>query len=528
MKGLYFITILFVLTGCSTSSKSPIETTDQSYSEMNRPQYHFSPKEKWMNDPNGMVYFDGEYHLFYQHYPDSNVWGPMHWGHAISTDLVNWEHLPIALYPDSLGYIFSGSAVVDWNNTSGFGKNDQPPMVAIFTYHDPIGEKEGSNTFQTQGIAYSTDKGRTWQKYTGNPVIPNPGIRDFRDPKVIWDEQREQWLMVFAANDHIQFYRSDNLKDWQFLSDFGKELGNHEGVWECPDLFPLRLEDSNKDRWILIVSIGSGGPNGGSATQYFIGEFDGKTFSVKEDELTQYQEGRALWIDSGRDNYAGVTWSDIPSKDGRRIFLGWMSNWQYAQVVPTTVWRSAMTLPRELNLNRTPIGDRVFSKPVTELTSLRKNKWSAQQIEVKKESTFLPETDFPLSLSEYILTIELGEVSSGEVVFEFFNSAGEIYQIGIDIDSNSIFSDRSLSGQTDFSTKFINPDFKAPRRSESNTIDFHLFKDLGSIELFADQGEVVSTNLIFPNQPLDRFRIRSTEVSCQIKEITIFELEGIW
>ena len=211
------------------------------YQEQHRPQFHFSPERAWMNDPNGMVYYNGEYHLFYQYYPYASIWGPMHWGHAISKDLVNWEHLPIALYPDEHGLIFSGSAVIDWENTSGFGKRDNPPMVAIYTYHNMVGERTGKEDFQTQGIAFSLDKGRTWTKYADNPVIKNPGIRDFRDPKVIWHKATQRWVMILAAKNRIQIYTSPNLKEWSFASEFGKNASPQLGVWECPDLFPLRV-----------------------------------------------------------------------------------------------------------------------------------------------------------------------------------------------------------------------------------------------------------------------------------------------
>ena len=271
-----------------------METSSSYYQEQHRPQFHFSPESKWMNDPNGMVYYDGEYHLFYQYYPDSTVWGPMHWGHAVSRDLVHWEHLPTALYPDSLGYIFSGSALVDWNNTSGFGKDGQPPLIAIFTHHDPVGEKAGRNDFQYQSIAYSNDKGRTWTKYEGNPVVPNPGIRDFRDPKVIWDKDSEQWIMVFAAWDHVKFYASPNLKDWTHLSDFGKAWGSHAGVWECPDLFPMQVEGSATQKWVLLLSINPGSVNGGSGTQYFVGDFDGKDFVLDPEFAKAFGKEKAF------------------------------------------------------------------------------------------------------------------------------------------------------------------------------------------------------------------------------------------
>ena len=247
MKTIYYnllLSIYIAISACTSDTKkeeaAEMNTAASYYTEQHRPQFHFSPEKMWMNDPNGMVFYNDEYHLFYQYYPDSTVWGPMHWGHAVSKDLVHWEHLPIALYPDSLGYIFSGSAVVDWNNTSGLGTEENPPLVAIFTYHDAEGEKEGRNDYQTQGIAYSLDNGRTWEKYADNPVLENPGIKDFRDPKVSWHAATEKWVMILAVLDHVELYGSKDLKSWEKLSEFGKEVGAHGGVWECPDLFPCR------------------------------------------------------------------------------------------------------------------------------------------------------------------------------------------------------------------------------------------------------------------------------------------------
>jgi fructan beta-fructosidase len=324
-----------LLVGClvlaAISSKAQKATNAKLYHEPYRPQVHFSPKTMWVNDPNGMVYYKGTYHLFFQHYPKATVWGPMHWGHAVSKDLIHWKQMPIALYPDKLGYIFSGSVVVDENNTSGFGTKSKPAMVAIFTHHDPKGEKSGSSVFQNQSIAYSLDEGTTWTKYTGNPVLKNPGIKDFRDPKVFWYAAGNKWVMSLATKDRITFYSSPNLKDWKKESDFGQMLGAHGGVWECPDLFPLKL--NGKEYWVLLVSINPGGPNGGSATQYFVGHFDGKTFTPSSNQTK--------WIDYGPDNYAGVTWGNTGN---RKIFLGWMGNWFYANDVPTLKWRNAMTI----------------------------------------------------------------------------------------------------------------------------------------------------------------------------------------
>ncbi|MEL6303458.1 MAG: glycoside hydrolase family 32 protein, partial [Bacteroidota bacterium] len=312
------------------------------HEEPYRPQYHFTPKQNWMNDPNGLVFYKGWYHLFYQYYPDDTVWGPMHWGHARSKDMMHWEHMPIALYPDELGLIFSGSAVIDSQNTSGFGSTQNPAMVAMYTYHLMEGEKAGRDDFQTQGIAYSLDEGTTWTKYEGNPVIPNNGIKDFRDPKVFWHEPTKMWVMALVAGDHVKFYESPNLKEWSHMSDFGKEVGAHGGVWECPDLFPLTDAKSGERKWALLVSINPGAPNGGSGTQYFIGDFDGKEFVSAQRE--------AKWLDYGTDNYAGVTYNNLPEEE--RVFIGWMSNWDYARDTPTESWRSAMTLPRKLFLEK--------------------------------------------------------------------------------------------------------------------------------------------------------------------------------
>ncbi|HTJ52695.1 MAG TPA: glycoside hydrolase family 32 protein, partial [Cyclobacteriaceae bacterium] len=327
--------IIVVVTSCGKKSASIVAPDSLYYNEAHRPQLHFSPKEKWMNDPNGMIYYQGEYHLFYQYYPEAMVWGPMHWGHAVSTDMIHWQHLPIAIYPDSLGLIFSGSAVADENNTSGLGTTEKPPMVAMFTYHSMEKEKAGKIDYQNQGIAYSIDKGRTWTKYDHNPVLKNPGIKDFRDPKVFWHAETKKWIVILAVHDHIELYSSDDLKTWHKLSEFGKTYGTHGGVWECPDLFQVKVEKENSKKWVMLVSVNPGGPNGGSGTQYFTGDFDGVKFVADENKKT------IKWLDYGPDDYAGVTWSNTPGE--RKLFLGWMSNWAYAQQVPTSPWRSAMT-----------------------------------------------------------------------------------------------------------------------------------------------------------------------------------------
>ncbi len=499
------------------------------FREPHRPQFHFSPPTQWMNDPNGMVFYEGEYHLFYQHYPDSNVWGPMHWGHAVSTDLVHWQHLPIALYPDSLGYIFSGSAVIDHQNTSGLGQPGNPPMVAIFTYHNPEGERAGRQDFQYQGIAYSLDKGRSWTKYPGNPVIPNTEfIRDFRDPKVIWHEPSRQWIMVFAAYDHVKFWGSKNLLEWNHLSDFGHTYGAHTGVWECPDLFPLEVKGSGITQWVLLVSINPGAPNGGSGTQYFIGNFDGKEFVLDKVFESQVLNGQAVWLDYGRDNYAGVTWSDAPHGPGERLFLGWMSNWDYAQVVPTTAWRSAMTLPRVLHLNTTSEGYRLATQPHPNLLALRGDSAIISSVNLDGNLDLTSQFGVKPDQLELILEMELPKDSATWVYAELSNAAGEQYRIGYSAGERSWFSDRTGSGDFSFSEKFAQRMHYAPRMDVGDTLRMHLFLDVASAELFADGGATTLTEIFFPFMPFDRIQLHARNGRVGIHRGVLTPIRSIW
>ncbi|MFK7921196.1 MAG: glycoside hydrolase family 32 protein [Bacteroidia bacterium] len=519
-KLLSILLCLFVFTACQESKTETqavaIKTASKTlaYDEPHRPQYHFSPPAKWMNDPNGMVFYEGEYHLFYQYYPDSTVWGPMHWGHAVSEDLVNWQHLPIALYPDSLGLIFSGSAVIDWNNSSGLAPEGEVPMVAIFTYHNMEGERNGSLDFQTQGIAYSLDKGRTWTKYEGNPVIPNPGLKDFRDPKVFWHDASESWVMIFARGDQVQIYRSPNLKEWTLASEFGVDQGSHGGVWECPDLFQLKVPASEEKKWVMIVSLGRGGANGGSGTMYFIGDFDGTSFSNNNSPET------VLWLDYGTDNYAGVTWSDVPKEDGRRLFMGWMSNWHYATLVPTEKWRSAMTIGRELQLAETEAGLRMISMPVAEQDQLRQD---AQQIaagEVNGKRVLASDS----RLAELLLSFEYDpKAPPSKFGVRFSNTKGEEYLVGLDLKTNEFYTDRRNAGKTDFSEHFAKL-HTAPRISSATKVDFHLYLDLASMELFADGNEVVFTDIFFPTEDFGEIEAFSEGGKVKLSAGTIYPL----
>jgi fructan beta-fructosidase len=498
---LFLLTIALSLTSIVASAQ-PI------YHEKYRPQLHFSPQAHWMNDPNGMVYVNGTYHLFFQYYPDSSVWGPMHWGHAISTDLLHWRQEPIALYPDSLGYIFSGSAVLDKNNTSGFGKAGQPPLVAIFTQHDPIGAKQNRNDYQTQSIAYSLDNGRTWTKYAHNPVIKNPGITDFRDPKVSWYEPAKTWIMTLAVKDKVFFYSSPDLKNWRLNSEFGHDAGAHGGVWECPDLFAIDYQ--GRAVWVLIVNINPGGPNGGSATQYFLGDFDGKKFTAGTPRTPRTpgpiaSTAGTRWLDYGPDEYAGVTWSNTGA---RKIFLGWMSNWLYGQSVPTSPWRSATTLPRQLGLQRVKDSLYLTEQPVKELAKITS----------------------PLFNNPHHITtplkLDLSTGSAHSFAISFSNDAGENTTLGYDKDANQYYIDRTHSGLTNFSKDFAGR-YTAPRIADSGKITLTIYADASSFELFADGGLTTMTALVFPSHPYTKMEIHSADGS-RPESLTLSNLKSIW
>ena len=466
------------------SAQSQVETNAKLTNEsLYRPSFHFTPKQGWMNDPNGMIFLNGQYHLFFQHYPDSTVWGPMHWGHATSSDLVQWKEQPIALYPDSIGMIFSGSAVLDKNNTSGLGHGGIAPLVAIFTQHYMPGEKAGRTDFQNQSIAYSLDEGKTWTKYAGNPVLKTPNIKDFRDPKVIWHAPTQKWIMSLAVADHVEFYSAPNLINWTKESVIGKNLFAHGGVWECPDL--LSFNHFGKTIWVLLVSMNPGGPNGGSATQYIVGDFDGHEFKPYTTDIK--------WMDYGPDNYAGVTFSNVGD---RNILIGWMSNWNYANVVPTEKWRSAMTVPRELKLieqnnNNANSNDFLLvSSPVKEM----KKAFS----EIMSKENVIPNR------------IDLKEMKVVDFEIILSNTFNEKLVVGYHADKKQFYIDRTKAGVSNFNDGFA-AIAVAPRLSFATNMDLSILLDKTSIELFADGGRTVMTTLFFPVHPYTKWEIKSKE-----------------
>jgi fructan beta-fructosidase len=465
------------------------------YHEPYRPQYHYSPPCRWMNDPNGMVYYEGEYHLFYQFNPVDSVPGPMHWGHAVSSDLVHWETLPIALYPDEIGPIWSGTVVVDDRNTSGLVPGGG--LIALFTYEN-----------QSQGVAYSTDHGRTWTKYANNPVI-DARARDFRDPKVYWHEATGEWVMVLAAGHEAQFFTSPNLLNWEFRSSFAE--GHLLGVWEVPDLFPLDVEGETK--WVLLISVSALAPAGGGGIQYFIGDFDGQTFTNDNPATT------VLWLDYGQDNYAGTTWNNLP--DGRRIYIGWMSNWQYAATAPTSPWRGATTLPRDFSLVRTADGIRLAQSPVASVAQLRELVGTWDDLTVSGElsldnvhgRTLEIIADFELNNAQrFGFDVHRGESGRTRLVYNVAESQLLVSR-----------SDPSAAGLNGYTTVF-----GAPTPLDNHHLRLHVFVDESSLEVFAQDGLITLTGQTFTNPADDGMALFSDDGDVKVTHLEVYSLASIW
>lgn len=474
------------------------DSFDKQNREQYRPAYHFAPEYGWMNDPNGMVCKDGEYHLYYQYNPYGSMWGNMHWGHAISKDLVSWEHLPVAIAPDGLGAIFSGSCVVDKNNTAGFGKD---AIVAFYT------SAAGS---QTQSMAYSLDNGRTFTKYAGNPVVTS-SARDFRDPKVIWHEPTQKWIMILAAGQEMQLYSSANLKEWAYESSFGEGQGAHGGVWECPDLIQLPVKGTDQKKWVLVCNLNPGGPFGGSATQYFVGDFDGHRFVNESPALTK-------WMDWGKDHYATVTWSNAPQN--RTIAIAWMSNWEYANNVPTMQYRSANSVPRDLYLYEQDGETYLASVPSEELKALRGKP-------VKKGGFKVSEgRDIKNLLKDnqgaYEIELKVKNIKTNTIGIQLYNSKGEKVTFSYNMDTKQFSMDRTESGNISFSPNFAAVTSAPMTQQDSYTL--RLLVDKCSVEAFDGEGQFAMTNLVFPSEPYNHVKFYSEGGSYQVASFHIYPL----
>ncbi len=450
------------------------ESFDTTNSEQYRPLYHHTPAYGWMNDPNGMFFKDGVWHLYFQHNPYGSQWENMTWGHSTSTDLIHWTFQGDPVQPDAWGAIFSGSSVVDKNNTAGFGEN---AIVALYT-------SAGEN--QTQSMAYSTDNGKTFTKYDGNPIITS-NVPDFRDPHMFWNEDIKKWNMILAAGQQMNIYSSDNLKDWKFESSFGAEYGSHGGVWECPDLMKMKVRGTDKEKWMLVCNINPGGPSGGSATQYFVGDFDGHKFTCEsKPEVTK-------WMDYGKDHYATVTFDNAPN--GRHVALAWMSNWQYANQVPTMQYRSANSIPRDLGLFEYKGNTYCSVTPSEEITAARS----------KKPSKSLSEA------CEMVVNLK------GDATITLSNSKGEKVVMTYKAKDETFSMDRTLSGKTDFSSDFA-AITTAPVYGKMNKL--RIFIDKSSIEVFDNDGKMAMTNLVFPTKPYDKVTIKG-----KTKKYAVYKLK---
>ena len=438
------------------------DTFDTANREKYRPVYHHTPAWGWMNDPNGMFYKDGVWHLYFQYNPYGSQWENMTWGHSTSTDLIHWTFQGAPIEADAWGTIFSGSAVVDQNNTAGFGKG---AVVAMYT-------SAGEN--QTQSIAYSNDNGQTFTKYDGNPVLTS-NTPDYRDPHVFWNEDIKRWNMIMAEGQHMDIYSSADLKEWKLESQFGAEYGNHGGVWECPDLMKLPVRGTDKYKWMLLCNINPGGPFGGSATQYFVGQFDGHKFTCESaPEVTK-------WMDYGKDHYATVTFDNAP--DGRHVAMAWMSNWQYANQVPTMQYRSANSVPRDLDLYEYQGQTYCGVTPSPELAAARP----------KKATKTLTEA------CEMVVTLK------GNATITLANDKGEQVVMTYDEKSRTFAMDRTKSGQKEFSDDFAALTV-APVHGKMSQL--RLFIDRSSIEAFDADGKMAMTNLVFPTKPYNKVLVK--------------------
>lgn len=483
------------------------DTFDTVNREKYRPAYHHTPLYGWMNDPNGMFYKDGIWHLYYQYNPYGSKWQNLSWGHSTSTDLVHWNHHPVAIQPDGLGMVFSGSCAIDRSSTAGYGKN---AVVGMYTSADAS---------QTQSLVWSDDNGETFRTYAANPVLTLES--EARDPNMFWDDDARQWVLVLAhALEHeMLIFTSPDMKKWTLQSSFGKGIGAQEGVWECPDLFRLPVEGSGEEKWVMLCNLNPGGPFGGSATQYFIGEFDGKTFKADVDADGNIP---TKWMDFGKDHYATVSWSDAPG--GRRTVIGWMSNWQYAAEVPTMQFRSANTLPREVRLFKVA-DEQIYlsSEPSPELTALR----GSLSLKVRKASVGRKSRTYVLpSANDGVCEIvfDVDARKSGAVEIELSNSDGGKVVMMYDAVAHTLSFDRTKSGVVDFSQDFPAVTV-APTFETDNRISLRIFIDRSSIEVFGNNGNFVMTNLVFPTIPYTRLSVSARGGNAKIENLQIYSIK---
>lgn len=504
------------------------DTFNTANTDYYRPVYHHTPLYGWMNDANGLVYKDGEYHLYFQYNPYGSKWGNMHWGHSVSKDLIHWEHLDPAIARDTLGHIFSGSTVIDKSNSAGYGKD---AMIAFYT---SASDEHG----QIQCMAYSTDNGRTYTKYEKNPILtPFDGLKDFRDPKVFWYEPAQKWYMIVSADKNMRFYSSTDLKNWEYLSQFGEGYGVQPNQFECPDFIQLPVDgDKNKMKWVMIVNINPGCLFGGSATEYFVGDFDGKEFHCDTDKSI------TKWLDFGKDHYATVCFSNLGD---RVVAVPWMSNWQYANVTPIRQYRGANALPRELSLYTKNGEIYMAANAVKETEGLRKGTTDVNDFVMTDEHLVSPLTTGPEGACE--LEMDITPNKAQTVGFQLMNDKGEKTDIYLDLKAGRLVMDRTQSGLVAFGEKsephaketddhrktesvnYVN-DFAlgtwAPLSlCEGKTYHLNVFVDKCSVEIFVDGGRIAMTNLVFPTVPYNALRFYTQGGEAEVKNLKVYQLD---
>lgn len=474
------------------------------FKEKYRPQFHYTAETNIINDPNGLVCYEGEYHLFHQY----NINNRIHWGHAVSGDLCHWTHLEPALFPDTIGQIWSGSVVIDWNNTSGLKIGREAVMAAFYTYNEHI------DSCQSQGMAFSRDRGRTWKKYNYNPVVTGGEKKDFRDPKVLWYDRELCWIMVLACGNHVEFFKSFDLTKWFYVGSFGEEEGSHEGVWECPDLFELPLEGTaGKSKWVLSVSVNRGAPAGGTGMQYFIGEFNGKTFTNRN------VAHKTLWLDYGKDFYAGVTWNDVPNK--KRYMIGWADNWEYRDKLPSYPFKGQFSCVRELTLKEEESEIFLIQKPVEELKQIRKNVSQINKFVLSGNTAILK--NIQSGLCEIVTSFQ-SEDSKGNGEICIRNNREETVKIGYDFGKKELYLDRRGAGNAP--CEHFLEKYQVSLQPELDQVKLQILVDHSQIEVFANDGMAVMTNLFFMND--FSYWIEASGNDSILGNTEIYELNSIW
>jgi fructan beta-fructosidase len=507
-----FFIFLFSCTAEKKEKKNPekeqeeIQSVNPGELDRYRPVFHFTPAENWTNDPNGLVQYKGIYHLFYQFNPFGIQWGHMSWGHATSEDLIHWEHQPVAIYEEGKEMIFSGSAVVDKDNTSGLCTGEEGCLVAIYTSH-----LEGEAQYQS--LAYSNDEGKTWKKYEGNPVL-DVGLTDFRDPKVFWYEPAAMWKMVVSVplEYKVLFYQSQDLKNWELTGEFGNQ-GDVSKIWECPDLVRVPVEDIQQHKWILIISSGS---KYGDFTgmQYFVGEYDGQKF------IPDQKSDQARWLDYGKDFYAAVTYNNLP-EGMNPILLGWVNNWKYANSIPTDPWRGMMSIPRELTLQISGKGYQLIQKPVTSFYEyiISQTKYDYRDHEISRDDQLLSD----IHAGSYLLRLEFEVEDAGEFGIDVLSNERNRTRIGYQMNDQSLFINRKESGNVEFSEVFASIE-SAPLQLENNRLRMDILVDQSVIEVFAADGLRVITDQVFPETGQEGLQLYSLGGKTRLVRLEVYKV----